>query len=295
MAVCTHCSDSSPVSGSARSRDVSGKGPKPKKQIAQSRKEQLVLKKHLAVTMVIANMQREYMKILKDYAQRAAVNIRNGQTPIGILLRQELIRDLRNAKRANSYKAAYIGHKWAGILVKDLNKQEDDDLPDELVQAIEDRLDFVSKKESDTITAKILALLAILLAVRISLGGDTTATRGLTPEEMVLRFQNEMASFISNYSEVVASTMTVWSENEAVWQVYRAAGVPANEWVAVGDDRTCSWCMDMDGTIVASDQSYLGPFEQLNVGGRVMTGFDLPTFHPPLHCRCRCGLIPVII
>ena len=263
-------------------------------KLSSEEKERIAMTKYKAITPILNRMQEVYAKNMLSFVRRLGQNIRNGQEPAGLLLKRELVKSLIEIKRPGSYQAATIGYRWGELLVSQVNKEEEE-LDGELIAAIEDRLEYMSEKESETFLEKVALIILALLSIRVLRNEGGSATRALTALEIADRFIKDMAKFVANYAGVVASAMTVWAENEGTQHAFIRAGVEANEWVAVADDRTCPFCMDMDGTIVASGAAFLGPLEELNVGGKVLRGFDLPTIHPPVHPRCRCTLIPVTI
>lgn len=105
-------------------------------------------------------------------------------------------------------------------------------------------------------------------------------------------------------AERIARTETIRSSNAGSHEAYRLAGVRKKEWYAAIDRRTCEWCLEMHqkygpGTNgIAMEEVFWRQGSEMPVGEgdqmRVLK-FDYEDIaHPPLHCACRCVLLPVI-
>ena len=104
------------------------------------------------------------------------------------------------------------------------------------------------------------------------------------------RAANERAPVIG-MSEAVRMT------NIGAMLAYQQAGFQYKRWVAVGDNRTCAFCMALDGKIIPMAE----PFARV---GDVIRGMDdkgqevemkvtyMDAMSPPLHPNCRCVLLP---
>lgn len=103
---------------------------------------------------------------------------------------------------------------------------------------------------------------------------------------------------IPKRAEMIARTEAIWGANEGTEQAYIQSGqVQAKEWLIAGGERTCEMCLEMYrlygpgtggvalGGIFAKEGS--------EVAGTVVSYEDIA--HPPIHPRCRCVLLPVII
>lgn len=85
-------------------------------------------------------------------------------------------------------------------------------------------------------------------------------------------------------AEAVAETR---ARAEAELKIMRSNGVTHVKWVAKVDDRTCSGCLALNGTVVP-----IGTQFPHDAGG-----LSTPVYHdliaPPRHPNCRCRLVPV--
>lgn len=98
-------------------------------------------------------------------------------------------------------------------------------------------------------------------------------------------------------ADLLARTFTIWNYGEATVMRYRDAGIEQLEWGVTQDDLTCEFCGSMEGAIVGVGDSFAD-------AGVTMAGEDwsertytprYDTEHPPLHPRCRCVLLPVVV
>jgi len=92
-------------------------------------------------------------------------------------------------------------------------------------------------------------------------------------------------------AQMIARTETSRAANFATVEAYKQSGVvKAKKWLTAFDERTCGACKAMDGKIVSLNKNFF------NKGDSYMgIEFDYDAVsHPPLHCSCRCTVIPVI-
>jgi hypothetical protein len=95
---------------------------------------------------------------------------------------------------------------------------------------------------------------------------------------------------------MIARTEALRASNSATVEAYRQSGVVSGkEWLAERDDRTCDFCLDMDGKVVDLDENYFNQGDELTVEGQTMTVDYADVGEPPLHADCRCTEIPVLI
>lgn len=91
----------------------------------------------------------------------------------------------------------------------------------------------------------------------------------------------------------IGLTEAVRMTNIGALFAYQQAGFQFKRWAAVGDSRTCAFCMALDGTIIPVAE----PFARV---GDVIAGPDgkelkvtyMDVISPPLHPNCRCVLLP---
>lgn len=123
------------------------------------------------------------------------------------------------------------------------------------------------------------------------------ALGGLFDTWLGQEISDELRDFIEprmtfNRLENICRTETIRSSNAGNWCLYKQAGVPYLEWWTAADERTCLWCAELHGKVVGIDESYFERGATLVIGGRAMK-FDYGSVeYPPLHCLCRCCLLP---
>jgi SPP1 gp7 family putative phage head morphogenesis protein len=82
--------------------------------------------------------------------------------------------------------------------------------------------------------------------------------------------------FSDDRAEMIARTETAFADIQGNLAGWEASGVvEAKEW-SVSQDEVCDDCLALDGKIVGLDE-------------------DFPEGDPPLHPRCRCDLLPVVM
>ena len=109
----------------------------------------------------------------------------------------------------------------------------------------------------------------------------------------------ELYANMSKYrAERIARTEVIWAQNEGAEQSYWQAGIEEKEWWSARDSRTCFWCLEMHGKRIAVGTSYFEVEDKLTVmvedKPKTMTFNYEQVNHPPLHCSCRCTLLPVV-
>lgn len=96
-------------------------------------------------------------------------------------------------------------------------------------------------------------------------------------------------------AERIARTETIWAWNEGARQGYKQSGVVEKlQWVSSGDQRSCDFCLDMDGRIVGINDSFFDKGDSYEVNERTLDFEYEQVDHPPLHCNCRCCIVPVL-
>lgn len=97
----------------------------------------------------------------------------------------------------------------------------------------------------------------------------------------------------------IARTEMIWAQNEGAEQSYIQSGVVEfKEWWTAHDERVCPYCAEMHGKRFRLGVNYFSLGESLTVmvAGKPQTmRFNYEDIrHPPLHCHCRCCLIPIV-
>lgn len=96
-------------------------------------------------------------------------------------------------------------------------------------------------------------------------------------------------------AETIARTEVSRATNFATIDAFKQSGVvEGKEWLVVGDDRTCEYCLAMESEYNAQiglDENYFKIGDEVNGinGGKMTIEFD-DVDGPPLHCNCRCFL-----
>jgi len=93
----------------------------------------------------------------------------------------------------------------------------------------------------------------------------------------------------------IARTETSRAVNFATVDGYRQSGVVnGKEWLTAFDERTCDWCEEMNGKVIALDEDYFKEGDTMKVGKESLDISYEDVGEPPLHVSCRCTTIPVI-
>lgn len=96
-------------------------------------------------------------------------------------------------------------------------------------------------------------------------------------------------------AERIARTETIWAWNEGARQGYKQSGIVEKlQWVSSGDQRSCDFCLDMDGQIIGIDNSFFDKGDNFEVNEQALDFTYEKVDHPPLHCNCRCCIVPVL-
>ena len=96
-------------------------------------------------------------------------------------------------------------------------------------------------------------------------------------------------------AERIARTETIWAWNEGAVQGYKQSGlVERKQWVSSGDERSCDFCLDLDGKIVGVEVNFFDKGTNFVLDEQKLNFEYEDVGHPPLHCMCRCCIVPVI-
>jgi SPP1 gp7 family putative phage head morphogenesis protein len=90
----------------------------------------------------------------------------------------------------------------------------------------------------------------------------------------------EAPEFGEARAEMIARTETAFADVSGNLIGWRASGVVEWKQWSVAQDEVCDLCNDMDGTLVALDDTF-------DFGGEQIDG-------PPGHPNCRCDVLPVL-
>lgn len=119
--------------------------------------------------------------------------------------------------------------------------------------------------------------------------------------KLAKRVQEVFAGATSVRAVMIARTESIKAANSASVEAYRQSGVVLKkEWLAERDNRTCPFCLELDGKAISLTKYFAKV-------GDVLTGKDKDgnkvemevTYtdigEPPAHVSCRCAPIPVVI
>jgi len=110
------------------------------------------------------------------------------------------------------------------------------------------------------------------------------------------RVQDVFKDATRNRADMIARTESIRATNFGTLEAYRQSEVvEAQEWLAERDDRTCPYCLEMDGKVTELDKAWFKKGESLTVDGNTLDFDLLDVDTPPLHPQCRCTLIPVLL
>lgn len=119
---------------------------------------------------------------------------------------------------------------------------------------------------------------------------------GIKKGEGILKLRNrvidEYKSLEVYQAEAIARTEVTRATNFAALDAFKQSGVvEGKEWITVEDDRTCEFCMSLDGKQSGLDDLYYKKGENVSgiEGGSMEVTFD-DVGSPPLHVNCRCQL-----
>jgi SPP1 gp7 family putative phage head morphogenesis protein len=109
---------------------------------------------------------------------------------------------------------------------------------------------------------------------------------------------DEWGGFAEKRAEMIARTETIRSSNAGAKEAMREAGFKQIKWLTHIDDRTCDWCIDMDGKTIDIEDNFFDQGEQYTVTGKdgkehsIVLDYD-DVGYLPLHTDCRCTVVTV--
>ena len=114
--------------------------------------------------------------------------------------------------------------------------------------------------------------------------------------DLIKRVKDVFKEATRNRAEMIARTESIRASNFGTLEAYRQSGVvEAQQWLAERDDRTCSFCEEMDGKVIGLNEKFFEKGDSLTVDGDTLKFDLLAVEYPPLHVNCRCTTIPVLI
>ena len=85
----------------------------------------------------------------------------------------------------------------------------------------------------------------------------------------------------ANRPEMIARTEVVRLSNEGLKDLFKQNKIEKISWLAAVSDRTCEYCMALNGQVININESFNG-----GELGQLKT--------PPAHVGCRCSLLSVV-
>lgn len=109
------------------------------------------------------------------------------------------------------------------------------------------------------------------------------------------RILEQFEYFEKYHAERIARTESTWGWSRGSVEGYVQSGVvERKQWDAAIDERSCGFCEQLDGQIIGVDLDFFQKGDKFDLNGSSLT-FDYEDVgHPPLHCNCRCAIVPVI-
>lgn len=153
------------------------------------------------------------------------------------------------------------------LRIIDQNIQSSFDVTDpKVAELIRQNVINFAQQVNDTTNTRIREVVAL----------GTEAGEGI--DQIADRIEDVFDEAIGYRSELIARTEVIRNSNMAAEESYKKSGVvESKEWYTTPDDALCEDCMELDGQVVELGESFSG-------------GVD----SPPLHCNCRCVILPVI-
>ena len=114
-------------------------------------------------------------------------------------------------------------------------------------------------------------------------------------DELRKRVDSVMDNAITYRSERIARSETVRAFNTGSIESWKISDVvEGKEWNAELDDRTCEYCLLMDGKTTGLEENYFDEGDSM-AGAQERMVFDYSDIpSPPLHPNCRCALLAVL-
>ena len=113
---------------------------------------------------------------------------------------------------------------------------------------------------------------------------------------LTIRVQDVFKQATRNRARMIARTESIRALNFATLEGYRQSEiVEAQEWLAERDERTCEYCQEMDGKVIALNKDWFKKGDTFEVDGNSLNINFTDIENPPLHPLCRCTLIPVFV
>jgi len=246
----------------------------------------------------VPDLREMLTELLASHYSEAIDLVRDGRMAA---LQEEALprwrREMREAKRPFYYAMAQDGYDWAGAEFGDqgfidrLGGKEwtEPEIDPELMhrrtrEHVDEFIDDLTYLETDTTAQQVADQYNALRS------DPAVLTNRQIAQELTDHFEN----FSLNRARNITRTSTIWTYNQGARQQYADQGVRAAKWMVTGDDRTCEFCIPLDGKRVGMSEKFHKEGDQITglQGGSLNVAWGVD--HPPLHAFCRCTLVPVI-
>ena len=115
-------------------------------------------------------------------------------------------------------------------------------------------------------------------------------------EELQARIEIVMGAALTYRADRIARTEVARAQGFADIQAWRQSGVvTGQQYYCIIDERTCIFCLSMDGKIISLDENYFNQGDSLTVDGKTMNFSYDDVETPPLHISCRCQSLPITL
>lgn len=116
----------------------------------------------------------------------------------------------------------------------------------------------------------------------------------VTPDELAMYLYEEGGIRPATRADMISKTTVIWAQNEGAMRSYRETGFTRFEWIVTEDDRTCSYCTEIDLNTFGVGEAIFSEGDTITPAGEKPMEVPFAIEHPPLHPYCRCTIVPVI-
>jgi hypothetical protein len=117
-----------------------------------------------------------------------------------------------------------------------------------------------------------------------------------TDIELQARIETVMGAALTYRADRIARTEVTRAQGFADVGAWRQSGVVSGkEWYAILDERSCSFCLSLDGIIVSLNSDFLSLGDVLTVDGKSLNISYDDVGTPPAHSQCRCRILPISV
>jgi SPP1 gp7 family putative phage head morphogenesis protein len=119
---------------------------------------------------------------------------------------------------------------------------------------------------------------------------------GESDEELAARIAIVFGAALTYRSDRIAGTETSRAQGYADRIAWDQSGmVEAKQWYTIEDERTCPFCMGLNGTTISLEGDFYSMGDRVISGNRTMDINYSDVGEPPLHVSCRCSIVPVLM